>query len=208
MRGTRAAALIMLGVVVVQAAPLVSIGLGRDGAATIALILGWGAPPIPWFAWVLGAAIALIYGALSMASLPFIRAHLFDLTALKLMSVLFAVVTGMFEELFFRKWLMDALAEHGWSIAVQILASGIGFGVAHAIWGLLGRNVTAAGKSMLFTTGMGLALAIVYSLAGRQLAPAVWSHIAINLIIEPWLMLAVINLRAAPGDGASAQPAD
>jgi membrane protease YdiL (CAAX protease family) len=93
---------------------------------------------------------------------------------------------------------MDLAANHGWGIGPQITASGLVFGLAHAIWGLFGGNLRAFFTSMAFTTVMGLALAWLYIFAGRQIAPSVWSHILINLIIEPWLLLAVLNLRSRP----------
>jgi hypothetical protein len=90
---------------------------------------------------------------------------------------------------------MDLGASHGLGVGWQIIGSGVIFGVAHAIWGLFGGNLRAFYTSMAFTTVMGLALAGLYVVAGRQVAPAVWSHILINLIIEPWLLLGVLNLR-------------
>jgi len=32
-------------------------------------------------------------------------------------------------------------------------------------------------------------------LDGRQVAPCIWSHILINLMNEPWLLLGVMELR-------------
>ena len=82
------------------------------------------------------------------------RATLFESDS-KVLAVPFAVVTGTFEELFFRKWLMDVVARHGVGVAAQVAVSGVVFGLAHAVWGLLGRDVAAAGKAMAFTGGGG-----------------------------------------------------
>ncbi len=202
MRGTRIAALIMLGVTVVEAWPLVWIATEPGGLAFLGRLLGVGAPPVPALAWVLGLVTAVGYAALSARSLPFIRTHMLDVTALKALGVVFALVTGTFEEFFFRRWIMNLLQHHGVSVVVQVLASGVIFGAAHAVWGLLGRNLRAAGLSMLYTTGLGLALAVVYVVAGRQVAPAVWSHVLINLAIEPWLILGVMQLRWQRGDAS------
>ena len=158
--------------------------------------LGLGASEFSPLAWILGLTTAVAYSAASMTSLPFIRKHLLDRHPLKLLTIPFALVTGLFEEIFFRKWIIDWLTSHGWPIVAQIAVSGLAFGAAHAFWGLLGQNLRAAVQSMAFTTVLGCALAIVYLAAGRQLAPAVWAHVLINLVIEPWLMIGVVNLRS------------
>jgi membrane protease YdiL (CAAX protease family) len=192
----RKVALIMLGTIAIQAWPLGIIASQTNGIPYLMRQLGVGARAIEPAAWALGAGVAVAYAALSMRSLPFIRRHALELGGLKLLAVLFALVTGTFEELFFRKMLMDGLAAHGSAVPAQVVLSGLVFGAAHGVWGLIGGNLRAAFKSMAFTTGLGLALAVVYVLAGRQVAPAAWSHILINLAIEPWLLLAVMNLRA------------
>jgi len=189
------AALIMLGVIAVQAWPLLAIGVQPGGPAYLFRCFGPTSLASNSLAWGPALAVALSYAALSMVSLPFMRAHMFEATPLKGLAIVFALVTGAFEEWFFRKWIMDALAAHGADLLVQAALSALAFGAVHAVWGLLGGSVRAALKSMLFTTGLGLALALVYLAAGRHLAPAAWSHILINLIIEPWLMLAVMELN-------------
>jgi membrane protease YdiL (CAAX protease family) len=195
MNNARRAAIIMIFIAIVEGSPLVSFALMPSGPVIVGRWLGVGAPPISPFAWGAALAIALAYAGASMISLPAIRANVFTLNRLKLLGVVFALITGTFEEWFFRKWLMDLGAGHGLSAIWQIMGSGVIFGVAHAIWGLFGGNLRAFFTSMAFTTVMGLALAWLYMFAGRELAPAVWSHILINLIIEPWLLLGVLNLR-------------
>jgi membrane protease YdiL (CAAX protease family) len=68
--------------------------------------------------------------------------------------------------------------------------SGAAFGLAHSIWGLIGRSYRAATAAMLATTALGVGLAVVYLLAARSLAPCVVAHSLIDLLIEPCLMLA------------------
>jgi hypothetical protein len=203
MNNARRAAIIMIILALVEGAPLVSFALMPGGPAVVGRWLGVGAPPISALAWIAALAIALAYAGASMTSLPAIREKVFTLNRLKLLGVVFAGVTGLFEEWFFRKWLMDLGAGHGLGVVWQIAASGVIFGLAHAIWGLFGGNLRAFFTSMAFTTVMGLALAWLYVFAGRQVAPAVWSHILINLIIEPWLLLGVLNLRPRAAAGAA-----
>jgi hypothetical protein len=196
MTNTGRAALIMTLIVVAEGSPLVAFGLQASGPRVLARWLGFGAPALPLQAWAISAAIALAYATASLRGLDSIRGRVFTLNALKLLGVLFAFVTGLFEEWFFRKAFMDWAQAHGCGIALQILASGLVFGAAHAIWGLFGGNSRTFFTAMAFTGVLGLALGWLYIFAGRQLAPCVWSHIAINLIIEPWLLLGVLELRA------------
>ncbi len=195
-------ALIMSAVIAVQGFPLVFFALQKGGLAFVGRLFGFGAPSIAPLAWALSLLIAFCYGALSMRSLPFIREHALDFDALKLLAIVFALVTGTFEELFFRKWIMDWLSKREASLVLQILVSGVAFGVVHAVWGFLGGSLRAAVTSMVFTTALGWALAFVYIIAGRQLAPAAWSHILVNLAIEPWLLLGVMGLRQGRRVGA------
>jgi membrane protease YdiL (CAAX protease family) len=207
MNNARRAAIIMTVIALVEGAPMASFALRPGGLALVGRWLGIGARPITPLAWGAAVAIALAYAAASMASLPAIREKLFTLNRLKLLGIGFALITGLFEEWFFRKWLMDIGASHGLSAILQVIGSGVIFGLAHAIWGLFGGNLRAFFTSMAFTTAMGLALAWLYVFAGRQVAPAVWSHSLINLIIEPWLLLGVLNLRrSAPAPDGAARP--
>jgi hypothetical protein len=192
------AAIIMIGVMLVEGAPLASLAFQRGGVIYLAQLVGWGAGPVNPLGWALSLAIAVGYAALSMTSLPFIREHALRLAPIKLLALPFALITGLFEEWFFRRELMNVLAAHSTGLLLQIMVSGLGFGLAHAVWGLIGRQWRAAGLSIIYTGVLGALLATDYVISGRQLAPAAWSHILINLIIEPWLLLGVFALGDAP----------
>ncbi|MBM4549295.1 CPBP family intramembrane metalloprotease [Rhodococcus hoagii] len=75
----------------------------------------------------------------------------------------------------------------------QIGASALAFGVAHGAWVLLGREWAIAIPVVVSTTCLGAGLAAVYLLSDRALLPAVIAHIAINLVIEPWLILSAVT---------------
>ena len=47
--------------------------------------------------------------------------------------------------------------------------------------------------AMLATAYLGLMLAITYALGRRSLMPVVAAHAAIDMIIEPWLMLFAVS---------------
>jgi membrane protease YdiL (CAAX protease family) len=139
--------------------------------------------------WFLALIVTSTFVAAS-TRLPSVRANLLRPSMLKFLGLAVAVTAGILEEVMFRKWIMDAVARHGGNIVAQILASGVAFGVLHGIWGLIGRSIRAAGAATIATGTLGAALAIVYAIGGRSLAPCVAAHFAINALIEPGLVLA------------------
>ena len=140
--------------------------------------------------WIAAAIVALIY-VLFAARLPSVRAHLFRPTQLKLLALLVAITAGILEEVMFRRWTMNYLQERGYGIVLQILASGLLFGLLHGVWGFFGGSLRAALGATLATGFPGVMLAVVFVLSGRSLLPCIFSHFAINLLIEPGLVLAV-----------------
>jgi membrane protease YdiL (CAAX protease family) len=142
--------------------------------------------------WTLGLAAAFLF-TFYAARLPSVRANLFRPSVLKLLAVAVAVTAGFCEEVIFRKWLMDALQRGGHGIAIQLAASALSFGAAHAIWGLMRGSLGAALGAMLATGALGLALAIVYVAGSRVVAPCVLAHFLINLAAEPGLVLAALK---------------
>jgi hypothetical protein len=95
---------------------------------------------------------------------------------------------------------MDWSMIHGQRIALQIAISALAFGAVHAIWGVAGGNLRAALSTMLVTGALGAALAVVYIVGGRSVAPCVAAHMATNLLLEPWLIIAAATngWRRAP----------
>ncbi len=143
-------------------------------------------------AWIAGFVLAAAYVAWS-AGIPAVRLWLFRLHPLKLLAILLAVLAAVLEELLFRKLLMDWLQQAGSDEAVQVIVSGVGFGVLHAVWGgLKGSWQTAAG-AVFATTILGLGLAMVYLLGGRSLAPCIVSHFLVTALIEPGLLIAAFG---------------
>jgi uncharacterized protein len=186
----RKSAAILASIMIVEAIPLAMIlRASRPGAAGRL----WGWQPGTTAAWAAAAAVTIAYVLYARRSLPLVRARFFDLNGLKPLTIPFAIVTGTFEELFFRKMLMDWVARDGGGALVQIAASAAIFGAAHAMWGLFGKQWRVALGAALATGVLGAMLAGVYLLGGRQLAPCVWSHMLINLAIEPWLVMAAVS---------------
>ena len=151
--------------------------------------------------WGLALAVAAMY-VLLCARLPSVRTNLARPSVLKVLALLVAVAAGFCEEAVFRKLLMDALAQRGSNLAVQLFASGLAFGAVHAVWGLFRGSLAAALGAMIATGSLGFLLALVYVAGHRNLAPPVVAHFLLNLFAEPGLVLAALS-----GEMGRARPA-
>jgi hypothetical protein len=162
--------------------------------------------PLPWLlnwgvgtplAWEMAAIVFALYTRQTIRSCPLIQAWWLRWHTLRLLAVPAALVTGFFEEALFRKFLMDYVAHQvsnsGWGLALQVLVSALVFGVAHAIWGLARGSMTDAFWAVCYTSLLGGALAVVYLVGGRSMAPCIAAHIAINLVCEPWMCLSAAS---------------
>lgn len=142
--------------------------------------------------WLLAALVTGSFVWVSMR-LPAVRANLFRPSFLKLLALAVAVMAGILEEVIFRKWLMDYLQGRAIGPIVQVLGSGLLFGLAHGVWGLLGRSLRAAASATVATGLLGAGLAVVYIMSGRSLAPCIATHFLINALLEPGLVLAAVS---------------
>jgi uncharacterized protein len=142
-------------------------------------------------AWIGAAVVTAGYVFYSIRGLPTIAALLGRMSPYKLLALVIAIPSSIVEEVFFRKSLMNLLAAHHQSVVVQILASGVAFGIVHSFWGIRG-GISAVFGAVRSTTLLGLALAVVFVMAGRIVFPCVVAHFVINLVLEPWLLYAYI----------------
>jgi hypothetical protein len=139
--------------------------------------------------WLLATVITGIF-VWQSSRLASVRANLLRPSFLKILALAVAVAAGILEEVVFRKWLMDFLLAHAIGPILQVLASGLVFGLAHGIWGLMGRSFRAALSAIIATGALGIALGLVYIVSDRSLAPCIAAHFFINALIEPGLVLA------------------
>ena len=149
---------------------------------------------VGFVAWITAAIVTVGYILYSIRGLPTVAAMLGILSPYKLFALVIAIPSSIVEEVFFRGSLMNLLAAHHQHVVVQILASGIAFGIVHSFWGIRG-GLSAVYGAVRSTTLLGLALAVVFAIAGRIVFPCVVAHFAINLVLEPWLLYAYV-LRA------------
>ncbi|MBJ8009644.1 CPBP family glutamic-type intramembrane protease, partial [Bacillus cereus] len=68
-------------------------------------------------------------------------------------------------------------------------------GLAHGAWVLLRGELKVALPIILSTTVLGGLLAFVYIISERHILAPIVTHILINLMIEPWLMLSAISQK-------------
>jgi len=165
------------------------------------------APPL---AWILATITAIAYVLHTMKAIPLVLAKQKEISLFKLLGILSAVVGGIVEEVFFRRWIMDMLMSGGFASIIQVVVSGVAFGLAHASWTLLAkRDFKATLPAIPSTSILGIFLAIIYLAGGRNLGPCIFAHVLINVVIEPWLMLSAVSgkWRAKQARAADSRPA-
>lgn len=149
------------------------------------------APP---FAWILATIIGIVYVLYTMKAIPSVVERQSEISLFKLLGILSAVVGGIVEEVFFRRWIMDNFMSGGFAPILQVIISGIAFGLAHTSWTLLAkRDFKVTLPAIISTSILGIFLAIIYLVGGRNLGPCIFAHVLINIVIEPWLMLSAVS---------------
>jgi len=141
------------------------------------------------YAWGVAALIVISY-VWGAASISNVRQHMFNFNKLKYLALLGALVSGIFEEILFRKILMDYLHEEGFSNFLQIVISGLAFGIAHLVWG--GKALSAAINATFYTFFLGAGLALIYIMSDRNLALCIITHTVVTGLIEPGLIKSAV----------------
>ncbi|MGD0339017.1 MAG: CPBP family intramembrane glutamic endopeptidase [Bacteroidota bacterium] len=159
---------------------LQNLGFARDSFAPLTI-------------WVLAIIVAVGYIVYTFRVIPFVASMQREISLFKLLGIVSAVVGGIVEEAVFRRWLMDSLMYGGFGPVIQIVSSGVLFGMAHAAWLLARREFKFAIPAMSSTAVLGALLAAIYLLGGRNLGPCIFAHVLINIVIEPWLMLSSVS---------------
>ena len=143
--------------------------------------------------WLFTAFIVIGYISYTMFAIPLVKSNLLTFSWLKLIGIWVAIVSGIVEEVVFRHLLMDYVLSLGFSGFSQVLISGFAFGIAHGAWVLLRGEIKIALPAILSTTILGCLLAMLYIYTGRNTFAPIIAHILINMVIEPWLMLAAVS---------------
>jgi len=144
-------------------------------------------------AWCMGFVVAVFYGAYAVRHIPLVREHWRAVSLFKLLGILVALAAALVEEAFFRRLLMDALMRAGWPAVVQVVASGLIFGLAHGIWGIMTGRVSVGVGTMIATGTLGTALGLVYVVGDRSLAPVIVAHFIVTATIQPGITFAAFS---------------
>jgi hypothetical protein len=105
------------------------------------------------------------------------------------------LIGGMCEELVFRGAAIQSVADTGGSRWTQFAVGSLLFGMAHLGWAASSGNFMTGLAAAIFTSILGAALSFLFLWGGRRLWPCVAAHVLINLLIEPWLVFAVLQGR-------------
>ncbi len=144
-------------------------------------------------AWCLGLVVAAIYSTYAVRNIPLVREHWRAVSAFKVLGILVAVSAAVVEEAFFRRVIMDELLGADWPAVVQVVASGLTFGLAHGIWGIMTGRISVGVGTMVATGTLGTALGIVYVIGDRSLAPVIVSHFIVTATIQPGITFAAFT---------------
>jgi len=192
-RGYKATALILGGASTFMLVFILLI-IFNNGLATFMNGIGFNqsALEIP-LAWVIAAIVTIGYIAFTTFGMSTVKENFFKWDWLKLIGIYAALTSGILEELAFRRLLMDWLYSNDIGIIIQVIISGVAFGIAHFTWGLIGGSWRIGLASAIATTILGLLLAIIYIVAGRNVLPTIMAHIIINIFLEPWMILHAVR---------------
>jgi hypothetical protein len=144
-------------------------------------------------AWILATVVGIVYVVYTMRAIPFVASMQREISLFKLLGILSALIGGIVEEVFFRRWTMDMFMSGGFNPILQVIISGVAFGLAHTSWILAKRRFKFAIPAIMSTSILGIFLAIIYLAGGRNLGPCIFAHVLINIVIEPWLMLSAVS---------------
>jgi hypothetical protein len=158
--------------------------------------LGWRKSSSIW-GWLAALFVVAVYAGFAVMG-PMLKGAplLTDWSFFRIaMGLGIGISAGICEETMFRGFVMTQARDGGAHIVVQVLLSALLFGAAHMGWGGTSGHFELGSMigAMLATAYLGLMLAITYALGRRSLMPVVAAHAAIDMIIEPWLMLFAVS---------------
>jgi uncharacterized protein len=162
--------------------------------------IGWNKAASTW-GWILAIGVAATYAAFVLLG-PVGRNSpiLTDWSLYRVsLAIGIGVSAGICEESVFRGFIMKQAADAGLGPVFQVVFSAVFFGAAHLGWGQImrGGSIAAALPAVIITMILGCALAIVYLVSRRSLAPVILAHMLIDMAIEPWLLLFAVSGRPA-----------
>ncbi|MCX8024591.1 MAG: CPBP family glutamic-type intramembrane protease [Thermanaerothrix sp.] len=150
--------------------------------------IGWGRPTT-LSAILLSTVFALVYAAYTLSN-PLIGSHASEISLFKIAGVIVGIIGAVVEECVFRGYILFELEQMNLPTLVQILISGISFGIIHIGFDLIG---------VVLTLIMGMVMATAFVIGKRSLTPSILGHVLINILIEPWLLLFIVTMYGRLG---------
>ncbi len=188
----RITAAILLGASAIMLFPLILSWSGRN--IPLVANLGFSADDLaPLHVWIIAIAFAGAYIFYTFWAVPFVREKQSELSLFKAVGVIAAFASGIMEEVVFRRWLMDSALALGIPSIGQVALSAIVFGASHLVWHAFSADRKFSPYAAASTIAAGAALAVIYLLGDRNLGPCIAAHMLINVVIEPWLVLAAVS---------------
>lgn len=149
----------------------------------------------PLRGWILAALMTALYVSVVFSSVLRNQGGMGEISVFHISTSLAAGLSaGIVEEVFFRGFIMNQLKWSGFGPTVQVVLSGVCFGVAHVGWGLLAGKpqVNMAIGAMVTTSVLGILYALVYLSSRRSLLPVIVGHGVMDILIEPWLIMTTL----------------
>jgi hypothetical protein len=138
--------------------------------------------------WFIALVIVAVEGVVMLGFVLDVGWRALDPSALNLTGSVGPLLDGVTQEVFFRGYLILRLARGGHGPLVQLLFSSAAFSAIHV--GYVGEGWSAALAPLLGTMGLGVALGWAFIRSGHSLRPPIVAHVAILMLIQPWLALA------------------
>jgi membrane protease YdiL (CAAX protease family) len=173
--------------------PVVLLLLGRDDVKFLRDLGFVSGPRGTLLGWILAIIVAILYAGYAVKNIPFVAKYWRTLSAIKVLSVVLAIAAAIVEEAFFRRLIMDAVMVAGGSAIVQVFASALAFGLGHALWGIMTGRIMIGVTTVIATGTLGAALALVYVISDRSLAPPIVSHFLVTAVIQPGILFAAFS---------------
>jgi hypothetical protein len=157
--------------------------------------IGWRQPSSSR-GWLLAMGLTVFYVGGALGSVGG-QAHLLSDWSFYRVSlgIVMGLSAGVCGEVIFRGFVINQARDAGLPVSLQVLLSAALFGVALSRFGWGGSPVVPGVGIILAVTGatalLGVAFSGVYFASGQSLTPAIAAHTAIDLILQPGVLLLV-----------------
>lgn len=138
--------------------------------------------------WSIALAIIAVEAVVVLGFVLDVGWRALEPSALNVTGSLAPLLDGVTQEVFFRGYLILRLARGGHGPFMQLLFSSAAFSAIHV--GYVGEGWIEALTPLLGTMGLGAALGWAFIRSGYSLRPPIMAHVAILVLVQPWLALA------------------